>query len=70
MAIAAAVMGLALWAGNSIFEANLGVGLWHRIMLLGALVGGGIVIYGLAIFATGAYRLSEFKALVRPGKNI
>jgi putative peptidoglycan lipid II flippase len=70
MAIAAAVMGLALWAGNSIVEANLGVGLWHRIMLLGALVGGGIVIYGLAIFATGAYRLSEFKALIRPGKNI
>ena len=68
--LASAVMGLALWLGNSVVEANLGEGLLRRIAILAGFVGGGIAVYGLAIIVSGAYRLSEFKALIRPRKPV
>ena len=68
--LASAVMGLALWLGNSVVEANLGEGLLRRIAILAGFVGGGIAVYGLAIILSGAYRLSEFKALIRPRKPV
>lgn len=66
--LAAALMGVALWFGNSLVEDNLGDGLWRRVAILSALVGSGGVIYGVAILASGAYRLSELKSLIRPKK--
>ena len=68
--LASAVMGLALWLGNSVVEANLGEGLLRRIAILAGFVGGGIAVYGLAIIVSGAYRLSEFKTLIRPRKPV
>ena len=66
--LAAALMGVALWFGNRLVEDNLGDGLWRRVAILSALVGAGGVIYGVAILASGAYRLGELKSLLRPKK--
>ena len=68
--LAAALMGGALWFGNALVEANLGDGLWRRVAILSALVGSGGAVYALAILATGAYRLSELKTLIRPRKAV
>jgi putative peptidoglycan lipid II flippase len=68
--LAAAAMGIALWFGNALVEHNLGDGLWRRVAILSALVGGGAVIYGLAILLSGAYRLGELKSLLRPRKTV
>ena len=68
--LASALMGVALWFGNSVVEANLGDGLLRRITILAGLVGGGITVYGLAIIMSGAYRLAEFKSLIRPRKPV
>ena len=68
--LAAAAMGVALWFGNELVEDNLGDGLWRRVAILSALVASGGAVYALAIFATGAYRLSEIKSLVRPRKAV
>jgi putative peptidoglycan lipid II flippase len=68
--LAAAAMGVALWFGNELVEDNLGTGLWRRVAILLALVASGGAVYALAIFATGAYRLSELKSLIRPRKTV
>jgi len=36
-----------------------------RYIGLALLVGAGVALYGLACFVTGAYRLSDLKALMR-----
>jgi putative peptidoglycan lipid II flippase len=36
-----------------------------RYVALALLVGAGVALYGLACVATGAYRLSDIKALMR-----
>ena len=63
--LAAVAMGAALWFGNSHADPLLAGGFWQRIVVLGLLCGGGGLVYALAIFAFGAYRPSELKAMLR-----
>jgi putative peptidoglycan lipid II flippase len=65
IALAAVLMGVALWFGNEVVENYLGTGLWRRVIVLLLLVGAGGAIYALAILLLGAYRLSELKTLLR-----
>lgn len=65
LALAAIAMGGALFAGESLLEPWLGGPMVQRYIALAALVGTGIALYGVACFLTGAYRLSDLKALMR-----
>ncbi|SEI70395.1 putative peptidoglycan lipid II flippase [Sphingobium sp. AP50] len=65
LATAAMVMGGALWAGKGLFDPWLTGAMAQRYVALSLLVGAGIVLYGLASVVTGAYRLSDIKALMR-----
>ncbi len=58
-------MGAALWFGGQLAQPLLGDGLLRRITVLTILCGGGGLVYFAAIFAFGAYRLSELKQLIR-----
>lgn len=61
---ASAVMGAALWYVVPLADTYMTGGFFSRVIALGALCGGGAMVYAVAIFGTGAYRLSELKALV------
>ncbi|MBB5710492.1 murein biosynthesis integral membrane protein MurJ [Sphingomonas xinjiangensis] len=63
--IAAALMGLALFASNRLLDPWLGGPIVQRYLALVVLVGAGCAIYGAACFLTGAFRLSDLKALMR-----
>jgi putative peptidoglycan lipid II flippase len=65
LALAALVMGGALLAGESLLEPWLGGAMVQRYIALAMLVGAGIALYGMACFLTGAYRVSDLKALMR-----
>ncbi len=65
LALAAIVMGGALWAGKGLFDPWLSGPMLGRYVALALLVGAGVALYGLACVATGAYRLSDIKALMR-----
>jgi putative peptidoglycan lipid II flippase len=65
LAVAAVVMGLALWAGEDLLDPMLSGPMVSRYIGLALLVGAGVALYGLACFVTGAYRLSDLKALMR-----
>ncbi len=65
LAIAAFIMGVALWAGEDLLDPWLTSAMVQRYVALGLLVGAGVALYGLASFVTGAYRLSDIKALMR-----
>lgn len=65
LALAALVMGGALIAGESLLEPWLGGAMIQRYLALATLVGAGIALYGVACFLTGAYRVSDLKALMR-----
>ena len=65
LAVAAVAMGAALYAGESLLDPWLGGAMVQRYVALAALVGAGIALYGVACFITGAYRLSDLKALMR-----
>jgi putative peptidoglycan lipid II flippase len=65
IALAAGVMGVSLFFGNEVIEDQLGTGLLRRIAVLSILVSAGGVVYALAIFLFGAYRLHELKSLFR-----
>jgi putative peptidoglycan lipid II flippase len=65
LALAALVMGGALVAGESLLEPWLAGAMIQRYLALAVLVGAGIALYGIACFLTGAYRLSDLKALMR-----
>lgn len=54
-------MGAALWGLNILLDPYMAAGFWTRIIALGLLCGGGALVYGLASFLFGAYRLSELK---------
>ena len=58
-------MGGALIAGASLFDPWLTGAMVQRYIALAILVGAGVTLYGLACFVTGAYRLSDIKALMR-----
>ena len=65
LALAALVMGAALIAGESLLEPWLAGAMIQRYLALAVLVGAGIALYGIACFLTGAYRVSDLKALMR-----
>ena len=67
LALAAAIMGAALWCGERLIEPYTTGSFWVRAGGMLALVGAGGAIYGAACFATRAYRLSDLRALVRRG---
>jgi putative peptidoglycan lipid II flippase len=62
---AAVAMGVALWFGGHLADDWM-VGDWyHRAIGLTLLCGAGGMVYVLASFAFGAYRLSELKAVLK-----
>ena len=65
LAIAALIMGVALWAGEDLLDPWLTGAMVQRYAALAVLVGAGVALYGLASVVTGAYRLSDIKALMR-----
>jgi putative peptidoglycan lipid II flippase len=65
LALAAIVMGGALFAGNRLLDPWLTGLFWERFAALAVLVAGGTAIYGVACFATRAFLLSDLKALIR-----
>ncbi|MEC7932900.1 MAG: lipid II flippase MurJ, partial [Pseudomonadota bacterium] len=65
LALAALIMGGALWAGEELLDPWLTGAMLQRYVALALLVGAGVALYGLASFVTGAYRLSDIKALMR-----
>lgn len=62
---AAVLMGLALWAFDSLLDPWLNGRMFQRYAALGVLVGSGMALYVGACFATGAYRLADLKTLIR-----
>lgn len=63
--LAGAAMGAALWGLNILLDPYMAGAFWTRIIALGLLCGGGALVYGVASFVFGAYRLSELKAQFR-----
>ena len=61
---AAAAMGLSLWYGSALADPWMTGGWYHRVIALTLLCGSGAIVYGLASFAFGAYRLSELKSVL------
>ena len=65
LAMAAVAMGAVLYAGEDLLDPWLGGAMAQRYVALALLVGTGVALYGLACFLTGAYRVSDLKALIR-----
>jgi putative peptidoglycan lipid II flippase len=65
LALAAILMGGALFAGERLLDPYLTGTILMRLASLSALVGAGGAIYILACFVTRAYRVSDLKALIR-----
>lgn len=63
--LASAAMGAALWYAGPWADGHMIGGFWNRAFVLILLCGAGALVYALATLATGAYRLSELKALMR-----
>ena len=64
-ALAAVLMGVAMWFGNALFQPYVtGTSLerWSAMLLL---VAAGGLVYGAAVLATGAFRLAEVRQLLR-----
>jgi putative peptidoglycan lipid II flippase len=64
-------MGLALWGAERFVDPYLTGSLIRRGLGLTVLVSAGGAVYAVACFVTGAYRLSDLKALLgrrRPAK--
>jgi putative peptidoglycan lipid II flippase len=56
------VMGVGLFFANALADRYMAAALWERVIALSLLCGGGGLVYILAAFGLGAYRLSELKA--------
>ncbi len=65
LALAALLMGAAIYGFDRLLDPWLNGHLVARYVALTVLVGSGCAIYGLACFATRAFRLADLKALVR-----
>jgi putative peptidoglycan lipid II flippase len=65
LTLAALLMGAALWLLGDLFAPYVAGNFVERLVALGLLVSGGILVYGAASFVTGAYRPSDFRALRR-----
>ncbi len=64
MVLASAIMGAVLWIATAVLNPFLGIP-WWRGLALTVLVGTGMLAYGLAGQALGAFRMAEFKAAFR-----
>jgi putative peptidoglycan lipid II flippase len=69
LALAAVIMGASLFGLDRLIAPYTTGPLLIRFVTLAGLVGGGISIYGVACFLTGAYRIADLKALVRRRGN-
>lgn len=65
LALAAVIMGAAILAFDGLLYPWLSGPMIGRYFALAILVGSGIALYGLACFVTGAYRMSDLRALMR-----
>jgi len=65
LALAAIVMGAAVFAFERLLDPYLTGRLIERYAALCVLVGTGVALYAIACFLTGAYRISDLKALIR-----
>jgi putative peptidoglycan lipid II flippase len=65
LALAALAMGVALWSLDWLVEPYTTGPVLVRFAGLAALVGGGVAVYAIACFVTGAYRAADLKAVVR-----
>jgi putative peptidoglycan lipid II flippase len=65
LVLAALLMGVALYGFDRLLDPWLSASMVERYAALIVLVGAGCAIYGLACFATGAFRLSDVRALIR-----
>ena len=65
IAAAATLMGVALWFGGQALAPFMQGDWMQRVAMLTALCGSGAAIYGMAVIAFGAYRVSELKSLLR-----
>lgn len=64
LVLAAMVMGLALFGLDRLLAPYTAGPIVIRIAALAGLVSGGVAIYGVACFLTGAYRMADLKALI------
>ncbi|MGZ2411570.1 putative peptidoglycan lipid II flippase [Sphingomonas sp. F9_3S_D5_B_2] len=67
LALAAVLMGAAIFAFDRLLDPWLTGHLWQRYSALLVLVGGGAVVYAVACFLTGAFVLNDLKLLIRRG---
>jgi putative peptidoglycan lipid II flippase len=65
LALAAVMMGVALWFAAPLIDAQLSGGRIERFAWLFALVTGGVATYAVASFLTGAFGPADLKALLR-----
>jgi putative peptidoglycan lipid II flippase len=65
LALAAVLMGVAIFGFDQLLDPWLKARIWERYMALVALVGAGVVVYGVACFLTGAFVLEDVKILMR-----
>lgn len=69
IAAASLVMGLALWFATELIGARFGGPnpFWVRVGALAALVGSGLLVYALAVLATGVFSLRQLRSALRRG---
>src|SRR6185436_14118777 len=65
LALAALIMGAAIFFLAPFADPYLTRSLLLRGLALGALVGGGVALYGLACFLTGAFAMDDLKTLLK-----
>ncbi len=65
LALAAVLMGVAVWALDRLLDPYLTGTLIERGLGLSVLVAGGTAIYGVACFVTRAFTIGDLKALIR-----
>jgi putative peptidoglycan lipid II flippase len=65
LALAALLMGAAVYAIEPLFAPYTHGSMLKTLPALAVLVGIGVLIYGIACFITGAFRISDIKALMR-----
>jgi putative peptidoglycan lipid II flippase len=64
-ALAALLMGGVMWFGNALFRPYVTGDSLERWGAMLVLVTSGMLVYGIAVLATGAFRLSEVRQLLR-----
>ena len=65
LVLAALLMGAAVFAFDRLLDPWLNGRIWDRYLALTILVAGGVAVYGVACFLTGAFALDDVKLLLR-----